>query len=834
MRICIATADIVGPIRNGGVGTAYTGLAEALADAGHAVHILYCSTTYEQLERTEVKQWYEARGIGFSDFSDLTTMVLGVQPSFGGPAKPVLNAYVAYEQLKNSSFDVIHFPDFLGLGFYCAMAKATGAAFTNTILVVTGHGPTMWSALTNDTPIDHPNLLFRDALERGMIANVDVLVTPNTYIKKWIQECGFRLPKYHACISGLLPHENIPTTTPAYRAGERVDEIVFYGRVETRKGIWQFLDALDELGRSGDLTHKKVAFLGKCAERGSGMSKVMLGLRARNWDFEWHLEESFDTFQALQYVSKTGRLAIMPSTCDNSPYAILEALTNGVPFIATGVGGVPELVHADSHKEVLVDPTSEALAARLRRAFREGAPVAKPAEPISEVRRHWVDFHDNFCAELLDNVRSSFGIAPPSPEKTVSVCIVHKDRPDYLRQAIKSINKQSYPNIETIVADNGSCDPGAIEYLERLEAAGTKLIRRKVSLYPSHARNDAVAAAAGDYVVFLDDDNLLKPNAVAAYVRALELGHFDIVVSCLDFFEGHEPPWVGYEPLKRVLFMGDAGVVGIFQNTMGDTNLIISRQTFANLGGFTDVGFFAPVEDWRFLLEAKRMGLRIGVMPEALVWYRRHAQVWRNSWRKKNQNGARRQALDAFLKGRPYDDVLITGYAQGLMNRVLEIEKRPLARYSDLGGENEQASTAEGTMQLDGEAAARIAVEQFTADLRWFVGQVILSAIEQRDLRMIVRFLWRARRRAGDKEAQMNAASGHASSVGWVANAVLKVRYSVRIPIQPAPDFDEQEYLARNPDVGRAVHKGQFSCGFAHYVAHGWTEQRARPGRLVN
>src|SRR5689334_14716920 len=40
-KVCIATPDIVGPIRNGGVGTAYTSLARALAKAGHDVTILY-------------------------------------------------------------------------------------------------------------------------------------------------------------------------------------------------------------------------------------------------------------------------------------------------------------------------------------------------------------------------------------------------------------------------------------------------------------------------------------------------------------------------------------------------------------------------------------------------------------------------------------------------------------------------------------------------------------------------------------------------------------------------------------------------------------------------
>ena len=41
LRICIATEDIVGPVRNGGIGTTYSALSELLAGLGHDVTILY-------------------------------------------------------------------------------------------------------------------------------------------------------------------------------------------------------------------------------------------------------------------------------------------------------------------------------------------------------------------------------------------------------------------------------------------------------------------------------------------------------------------------------------------------------------------------------------------------------------------------------------------------------------------------------------------------------------------------------------------------------------------------------------------------------------------------
>src|SRR5688500_8886872 len=123
MRICIATTDIVGPVRNGGVGTALTGLAEALAEGGHQVTILYASTLYRNGSLEEMRRLYGAKGIAFDDLSGADRGRLNFQPTFDGPAYPVIDSYLTYEALRGRSFDVIHFPDYKGLGFYSAMAK---------------------------------------------------------------------------------------------------------------------------------------------------------------------------------------------------------------------------------------------------------------------------------------------------------------------------------------------------------------------------------------------------------------------------------------------------------------------------------------------------------------------------------------------------------------------------------------------------------------------------------------------------------------------------------------------------------------------------------------
>ena len=110
----------------------------------------------------------------------------------------------------------------------------------------------------------------------------------------------------------------------------------------------------------------------------------------------------------------------------------------------------------------------------------------------------------------------------------VSVCLVHYDRPDNLSQAIKSLQEQSYPGpFEVVIVDDGSPSPDTQAALDRFEAElpGARWrILRKANGYLGAARNSAAALARGDYLLFMDDDNLAKSNMIETFVTAARTG----------------------------------------------------------------------------------------------------------------------------------------------------------------------------------------------------------------------------------------------------------------------------------------------------------------------
>lgn len=80
---------------------------------------------------------------------------------------------------------------------------------------------------------------------------------------------------------------------------------------------------------------------------------------------------------------------------------------------------------------------------------------------------------------------------------------------------------QGFDDLETIVIDGGS-DDGTLEYLNNLDKENIKIISRDKPRGQSDARNKGIEEAEGDYILFLDDDDKLKENAVERMVSIIE------------------------------------------------------------------------------------------------------------------------------------------------------------------------------------------------------------------------------------------------------------------------------------------------------------------------
>jgi glycosyltransferase involved in cell wall biosynthesis len=104
-------------------------------------------------------------------------------------------------------------------------------------------------------------------------------------------------------------------------------------------------------------------------------------------------------------------------------------------------------------------------------------------------------------------------------EPLVSVVIPTYNRAKYIAEAVESVLKQTYPYIETIVVDDGSTDDTS----RILEDFGDRIeYIRQERKERSSARNRGIRNAKGEYVAFLDSDDVWCPEKVSEQVRVLK------------------------------------------------------------------------------------------------------------------------------------------------------------------------------------------------------------------------------------------------------------------------------------------------------------------------
>ncbi len=93
----------------------------------------------------------------------------------------------------------------------------------------------------------------------------------------------------------------------------------------------------------------------------------------------------------------------------------------------------------------------------------------------------------------------------------VSVCIPTYNRKDYLKEALDSVFAQTYKDYEVVIVDDGSTDGTE----EMIKNAGYDIRYYRVDhIGQAAARNKLIEFARGEYITFLDSDDLLFPDAV--------------------------------------------------------------------------------------------------------------------------------------------------------------------------------------------------------------------------------------------------------------------------------------------------------------------------------
>ena len=268
-----------------------------------------------------------------------------------------------------------------------------GLAFGETHFVVMGHSPTLWAVEGNRQFLAKEQELGWVFMERRSVELADTLICVSAHLLEWMRDAGYALPERAFVWPNLFP---MPDPSPAAvaartaRDGVPLREIVFFGRLEPRKGLVLFVDAIERLVRQGRAP-ACVTFLGKISSRIDGPELIRSA--AGGWPIEVRTITDFGAEEAVHYLSKPGRLAVVPSLLENCSMAVLECLHAGIPVVAAATGGTPELVAAEDRPRALVAPDHIALGERIAELARKPLRAVRPRWDFGRSLEVWSRWH---------------------------------------------------------------------------------------------------------------------------------------------------------------------------------------------------------------------------------------------------------------------------------------------------------------------------------------------------------------------------------------------------------------------------------------------------------
>lgn len=612
MNVCFVSKECAG-LRGGGIGTYIAEAGKALRANGHRVWLL--TTVWEAADHAKIASLPFDRvvlaGEGVPD-GERRRLFHG-DPHYG-------YSYLVHQTLvalaaKGHRFDYIEFADYEGEGLVPFQEQHLFGTYGSTVMALMLHSPT-WECFAYDGQVHRANLRIREtcSIEEEAIRLAPMINSPSQGLRDEVLgrlgiERDVRIIRYPM----ELGSGGVEPTKPKASLADL--NVLYFGRIEPRKGIQELVEAFHDLPEmrlrlvGGDVDYSPYgrSFRDYCQKRAP--SNVVF-------------EPPMPRPQLLERLREAD-ICIFPSRFENWPNTCIEAMAAGRVVVGSKHGGMGEMIE-DGKSGFLVDGRSSA---DIVRVFRERVSEALPRldvigrAAVERIRK----FSDQrrYCDELMARVRQG-AAALRRPEavdtdgsRVTVVMPFYKDR-DTIDEAVDSVLQQTHRNLELLLVNDGSPLPDAEAILSR-QVAKSPLVRvlNKRNGGLGSARNHGVLHATGEFVLFCDADNILRPEYARVGVEVLRRRPDAwYVVGHARYFEHGSGRQLGtYNPVP---FDRSSSLL---TNRFGDAGAFFRRSFFVAHGLRYDEELIS-YEDWALWLDAQSRGLQGERVPRELYDYR--------------------------------------------------------------------------------------------------------------------------------------------------------------------------------------------------------------------
>lgn len=368
------------PYAPGGIGTYVSNIAALMAERGETVHIIgqRWEGAPKELETTAdgrlIVHRIAADGLppeddGAAD-GRLTAELEGLRRSNFPMQWFAWHAAVVAERLiEEDAIDVVEGQEWEAPLYFLLLRRALGLGpARKPPVIVHLHCPTEFARRFNGAPDTPREYVLMKRMENYCIRAADGLLCPSRYLARQVA-AHFGFPPERIKVIPLPVG-----LTPFMERGAEVWQnggICFVGRIEPRKGIIEWVDAAAKVAAEDPNVHFDFVGADIWAMQEQLIDQLPNSIRPR---FRFHGSRPREE---LPGILAAARVAVVPSRWENFPNVCIEAMSTGLPVIATRFGGMAELIEDDETGWLCPDTgvagMVESLATTLRRALAVSA-----------------------------------------------------------------------------------------------------------------------------------------------------------------------------------------------------------------------------------------------------------------------------------------------------------------------------------------------------------------------------------------------------------------------------------------------------------------------------
>ncbi|WP_289055248.1 glycosyltransferase family 2 protein [Carboxylicivirga marina] len=191
----------------------------------------------------------------------------------------------------------------------------------------------------------------------------------------------------------------------------------------------------------------------------------------------------------------------------------------------------------------------------------------------------------------------------------VTVAMVTYNSSQTINEAIDSVLASTYTNFELLICDDHSTD-NTLNIIQQYNDNRIVAFRHELNLGEYNNRNFCLKHAKGKYIIYIDGDDLIKPNGLEVFVKQME-SHTDCGIAISRPYSELKA-FTPVEVFRRHYLSNDTML------NLALVRVLFNREKFLSLGGFSNQ--YRSGDDYARMLMAANCSVLI--IEDGLVWWR--------------------------------------------------------------------------------------------------------------------------------------------------------------------------------------------------------------------